>query len=249
MTWTYGVGKGIDFGMRNWLRDGLSTVLPSSRIIVYQCADLRRDLGRRNANGIIQDLMENRRACNRSQNPIIFLGMMHGGTFIKQLLISALRSHQEVVRSFGRCVRGIAFFGTPQNAQAQSPLQKSLLPPLLLLGLFGFMSDVRMVRSMDKAVPLINHDFDALRPDDLRCVCFYDTANAVEVKTNKDLGAVSTVCACENISPLTWNIKASYWSFDRDIPVRHRREYPTAYGLLSNAEVQVSRRSESGCRS
>jgi hypothetical protein len=102
-----------------WLRDILPSILPSCRIISYECANLSGDLANRDVDSMRQDLMNNRRTHGRSQEPIIFLGAHFGGSMIKELFVSSSpqRNHRTEVREFHASIRGFAFFSTAQGAK------------------------------------------------------------------------------------------------------------------------------------
>jgi hypothetical protein len=71
-----------------------------------------RDLKDMNSETICLDLMNDRRQCNRSQTPIIFVAAVRSGDLVKQLFIGTSPEHtQDIgVRQFHSCISGFAFF-------------------------------------------------------------------------------------------------------------------------------------------
>lgn len=122
--------------------------------------------------------MNNRRNHDRSQVPIIFLGLQLGGSFIKELFASSSpqRSQRAEVREFQACIRGFAFFSTPQGAQVLPDSLKSI-PRSAKIYTLGLSSRVKEWEKMLKQVPSINHDFKNLWGERVQSICFYDTAN------------------------------------------------------------------------
>jgi hypothetical protein len=173
-TWTGGWIKASSSRLF-WLKHVLPQILPSCRIISYDCADLYRDLSEGEVDGIRLDLMNNRRNCNRSQVPIIFLGAGFGGTFIKQLFVSSSpqRNQRAEVRQFHASIRGFAFFSTPQGAQALPDKLKMLHFAIAM----GILPRAKELNAIIQRTPSINYDFRSLWGERIPSVCFYDMVN------------------------------------------------------------------------
>lgn len=171
-----------------WLRDVLPGILPSCRIISYECANLSDDLANRDADSMRQDLMNNRRTHERSQVPVIFLGAQLGGCFIKELFVSTSRQRNQraEVHEFHACIRGFAFFSTPQGAQVL-PDSAKRLPLIVKIYTLGLSSRVKVLERILKQIPSINHDFRNCRGERIQSICFYDTASV------KPYGVVSFI--------------------------------------------------------
>lgn len=163
------------------MRDALPSICPSSRILAYEFADDVRDLKNRDADGLLVDLIANRRAQGRSHQPIVFVASVLGGCLAKQLFVSSSpsRNSRPDVHQLHASIRGIAYFSTPHRTKVLSEEEEFVsqwgkrITLGLSKGLNGFQKCI-------EAIQKINYDFRLLWGEEIPSVCFYDN---VKVKT------------------------------------------------------------------
>lgn len=139
--------------------------------------------------------MNNRRAHNRSQAPIIFICSQFGGSLVKELFYSSSpqRTKRAEIREFHSYIRGFAFFSTPHSQRhidEVSPNQLQAMTEISTVDMDMFFQD-KYLQKLHLKILLINDDFRDSEGEQIQSICFYNAGNA-------DLfGTVSLITPCK----------------------------------------------------
>ncbi|KAF6526398.1 hypothetical protein HZS61_009442 [Fusarium oxysporum f. sp. conglutinans] len=131
-------------------------------------------------NGLIQDILRDRRQENLSKSPIIFLGHSFGGTVLKQVYVATHPSNTDDpdYKALHTQIRGYVFFGTihKDRDMSRAKLEVPEFWRALSRGASGTLGGHS--HELEKAMYTtfrVNHAFRRLGGENLLINCFYET--------------------------------------------------------------------------
>jgi pimeloyl-ACP methyl ester carboxylesterase len=162
-------------------------------------------------NGLIQDILRDRRQENLSKSPIIFLGHSFGGTVLKQVYVATHPSNTDDpdYKALHTQIRGYVFFGTihKDRDMSRAKLEVPEFWRALSRGASGTLGGHS--HELEKAMYTtfrVNHAFRRLGGENLLINCFYETKGPGGLSVSESCHSCSRSEA--NISPET----CSYYS-------------------------------------
>ncbi|KAF5982851.1 calcium-independent phospholipase [Fusarium coicis] len=165
-----------------WLKHALVPKFPSCRILSLNYPDMLSILSTHppDINGLLHDIIRDRRQENRSKSPIIFLGHSFGGTVLKQMYVATHPSNTDDpdYKALHSHIRGYVFFGTIHKDRDMS--RAKLEVPEFWRALSRAASGALGGHSheLEKAMYTafrVNHAFRRLGGENLLINCFYET--------------------------------------------------------------------------
>ncbi|KAF5984859.1 calcium-independent phospholipase [Fusarium bulbicola] len=165
-----------------WLKHALVPKFPSCRILSLNYPDMLSILSAHppDINGLVHDVIRDRRQENRSKSPIIFLGHSFGGTVLKQVCIATHPSNTDdpEYKALHSHIRGYVFFGTihKDRDMSRAKLEVPELWRALSRGASGTLGGHS--HELEKAMYTtfrVNHAFRRLGGENLLINCFYET--------------------------------------------------------------------------
>ncbi|EXK99848.1 hypothetical protein FOQG_00236 [Fusarium oxysporum f. sp. raphani 54005] len=165
-----------------WLKHTLVPKFPSCRILSLNYPDMLSTLSAHppNINGLIQDILRDRRQENLSKSPIIFLGHSFGGTVLKQVYVATHPSNTDDpdYKALHTQIRGYVFFGTihKDRDMSRAKLEVPEFWRALSRGASGTLGGHS--HELEKAMYTtfrVNHAFRRLGGENLLINCFYET--------------------------------------------------------------------------
>ncbi|KAF5573000.1 ankyrin repeat [Fusarium pseudocircinatum] len=175
-TWSAPSIKG---GQVNWLKDMLPDRLPNARIMSFGY-DAKVQFSKSTAGisdfveGLLCDLISCRKSHEEKIRPLIFICHSLGGIVFKQALVRA-RERDEFTDLL-KCIRGVAFFGTPHSGSSSANFGK-VLASILKVSTMGVNTNTAVVndlRQNSRALYEITQSF-VDRGKTLRILTFYET--------------------------------------------------------------------------
>ncbi|KAF5576704.1 calcium-independent phospholipase [Fusarium pseudoanthophilum] len=165
-----------------WLKHALVPKFPSCRILSLNYPDMLSILSAHppDINGLIHDIIRDRRQENRSKSPIIFLGHSFGGTLLKQMYVATHPSNTDDpdYKALHSHIRGYVFFGTihKDRDMSRARLEVPEFWRALSRGASGTLGGHS--HELEKAMYTtfrVNHAFRRLGGENLLINCFYET--------------------------------------------------------------------------
>ncbi|KAF5626597.1 calcium-independent phospholipase [Fusarium sp. NRRL 25303] len=165
-----------------WLKHALIPKFPSCRILSLNYPDMLSILSAHppDINGLIHDIIRDRRQGNRSKSPIIFLGHSFGGTILKQVYVATHSSNTDDAdyKALHSHIRGYVFFGTihKDRDMSRAKLEVPEFWRALSRGASGTLGGHS--HELEKAMYTtfrVNHAFRRLGGENLLINCFYET--------------------------------------------------------------------------
>ncbi|KAG5750116.1 hypothetical protein H9Q70_007238 [Fusarium xylarioides] len=165
-----------------WLKHALVPKFPSCRILCLNYPDILSILSAHppDINGLIHDIIRDRRQENRSKSPIIFLGHSFGGTVLKQVYVATHPSNTDdpEYKALHSHIRGYVFFGTihKDRDMSRAKLEVPEFWRALSRGASGTLGGHS--HELEKAMYTtfrVNHAFRRLDGENLLINCFYET--------------------------------------------------------------------------
>ncbi|KAI1030623.1 hypothetical protein LB505_004124 [Fusarium chuoi] len=165
-----------------WLKHALIPKFPSCRILSLNYPDMLSVLSAHppDINGLIHDIIRDRRQGNRSKSPIIFLGHSFGGTVLKQVYVATHPSNTDDpdYKALHSHIRGYVFFGTihKDRDMSRAKLEVPEFWRALSRGASGTLGGHS--HELEKAMYTtfrVNHAFRRLGGENLLINCFYET--------------------------------------------------------------------------
>ncbi|QGI61754.1 hypothetical protein CEK26_005722 [Fusarium fujikuroi] len=165
-----------------WLKHALIPKFPSCRILSLNYPDMLSILSAHppDINGLIHDIIRDRRQGNRSKSPIIFLGHSFGGTILKQVYVATHPSNTDDAdyKALHGHIRGYVFFGTihKDRDMSRAKLEVPEFWRALSRGASGTLGGHS--HELEKAMYTtfrVNHAFRRLGGENLLINCFYET--------------------------------------------------------------------------
>ncbi|KAF5700877.1 calcium-independent phospholipase [Fusarium globosum] len=165
-----------------WLKHALVPKFPSCRILSVNYPDMLSILSAHppDINGLIHDIIRDRRQGNRSKSPIIFLGHSFGGTVLKQVYVATHPSNTDDAdyKALHSHLRGYVFFGTihKDRDMSRAKLEVPEFWRALSRGASGTLGGHS--HELEKAMYTtfrVNHAFRRLGGENLLINCFYET--------------------------------------------------------------------------
>ncbi|KAF5550931.1 calcium-independent phospholipase [Fusarium napiforme] len=165
-----------------WLKHALVPKFPSCRILSLNYPDMLSILSAHppDINGLIHDIIRDRRQENRSKSPIIFLGHSFGGTVLKQMYVATHPSNTDDpdYKALHGHIRGYVFFGTihKDRDMSRAKLEVPEFWRALSRGASGTLGGHS--HELEKAMYTtfrVNHAFRRLGGENLLINCFYET--------------------------------------------------------------------------
>ncbi|KAF4338524.1 hypothetical protein FBEOM_7563 [Fusarium beomiforme] len=168
-----------------WLKQALAPKFPSCRILSLNFPQMLSTLSTQppDINGLIHDIIRNRRWEDRSESPIILLGHSFGGIILKQVYVSTHPSNTDDpdYKKLHNQIRGYVFFGTihKDRDMSRAKLEVPELWRALSRGSSGTLGGHS--HELEKAMYTtfrVNHAFRRLGGENLPVNCFYETKGA-----------------------------------------------------------------------
>ncbi|KAG9506092.1 hypothetical protein J7337_003071 [Fusarium musae] len=165
-----------------WLKHALVPKFPSCRILSLNFPDMLSILSAHppDINGLIHDIIRDRRQENRSKSPIIFLGHSFGGTVLKQMYVATHPSNTDdpEYKALHSQIRGYVFFGAihKDRDMSRAKLEVPEFWRALSRGASGTLGGHS--HELEKAMYTtfrVNHAFRRLGGENLLINCFYET--------------------------------------------------------------------------
>ncbi|KAF5712885.1 calcium-independent phospholipase [Fusarium mundagurra] len=165
-----------------WLKHALVPKFPSCRILSLNYPDMLSTLSAHppDINGLIHDIIRDRRQENRSKSPIIFFGHSFGGTVLKQVYVATHPSNTDdpEYKALHSQIRGYVFFGTihKDRDMSRAKLEVPEFWRALSRGASGTLGGHS--HELEKAMYTtfrVNHAFRRLGGENLLINCFYET--------------------------------------------------------------------------
>ncbi|KAI7768795.1 hypothetical protein LZL87_000342 [Fusarium oxysporum] len=165
-----------------WLKHALVPKFPSCRILSLNYPDMLSILSTHppDINGLIHDIIRDRRQENRPRSPIIFLGHSFGGTVLKQVYVATHPSNTDDpdYKALHSQIRGYVFFGTihKDRDMSRAKLEVPEFWRALSRGASGTLGGHS--HELEKAMYTtfrVNHAFRRLGGESLLINCFYET--------------------------------------------------------------------------
>ncbi|KAF5693953.1 calcium-independent phospholipase [Fusarium denticulatum] len=165
-----------------WLKHALVPKFPSCRILSLNYPDMLSILSAHppDINGLVHDIIRDRRQENRSKSPIIFLGHSFGGTVLKQMYIATHPSNTDDpdYKALHSHIRGYVFFGTIHKDRDMSRAKLEVPEFWRALSRGASCTLGGHSHELEKAMYTtfrVNHAFRRLGGENLLINCFYET--------------------------------------------------------------------------
>ncbi|KAI1482662.1 hypothetical protein F4774DRAFT_370522 [Daldinia eschscholtzii] len=163
----------------NWLQEALPQAIPSARIMSfgYDSAVFNKSAAEIDefADQFLRGLLGKRCEPGEQARPLLFLCYSLGGIVFKKAIIRA-RERRYLYKGILSCVRGVAFFGTPNRGSAAARWAKALAS---VLNIVSFNSDMNstLLQNLEKQSNVLSNISESFldRCEGLKIVSFYET--------------------------------------------------------------------------